>query len=291
MPTQIYNTASLSFECGTQKGFVSSNIAVTTMQEAVSVSKTSLSESYFQSSEIPFIIEITNNGFEEIKNLTVQDNLGSYTLKQSICGSKFTPLTYIGPSLLYIAGKFSSNLTPTTLQNKIEFKIESIPAKSTALIIYKTTTNEFSPLALDSEITNTVTVTSENLSNIKEASSTVKVKNSADIKIIKNMSPNPVLAGEKITYSFSLYNYGNTEATNVVLTDTLSPFPSNISVKLDSNDLQTTHFSYIDGNLTIPSANSDLSISIPAAKFIQNNITGLISVKPGITTITVSGQI
>ena len=71
MPTQIYNTASLSFECGTQKGFVSSNIAVTTMQEAVSVSKTSLSDSYFQSSEIPFIIEITNNGFEEIKNLTV----------------------------------------------------------------------------------------------------------------------------------------------------------------------------------------------------------------------------
>lgn len=291
MPTQIYNTASLSFECGSQKGFVSSNIAVTTMQEAVSVSKTALSDSYFQLSEIPFIIEVTNNGFEEIKNLTVQDDLGSYTLNQNICGSKFTPLTYIGPSLLYIAGKFHSNLTPTTLQNKIEFKIESIPAKSTALIIYKTITNEFSPLALDSEITNTVTVTSESLSNIKEASSTVKVRNSADIKIIKNMSPNPVLAGEKITYSFSLYNYGNTDATNVVLTDTLSPSPANISAKLDSNDLQTMHFSYIDGNLTIPSANSDLNISIPAAKFIQNNITGLISVKPGITTITVSGQI
>jgi len=113
----------------------------------------------------------------------------------------------------------------------------------------------------------------------------------ADIKIIKNMSPNPVLAGETITYSFSLYNYGNTEAKNVTLNDTFTPAPGSINVYLDSQEISPTDFSYSSGTLTLPTYNSGISVTIPAANFIQDTVTGLIAIEPGMISITATGQI
>ena len=291
MPTQIYNTASLTFEYGSQKGFVSSNVAVTTLQEALTVSQTSLGDTYFQNSDIPFIVNINNNNTERIKNVKMQSNLGSYSLGQGICDSSFTPLSYVGPSSLYIGGIFHSNLEPKISADKIIFSIPSIPERSNALLIYKTSTNQFSPLTSGSTITNTITVSSRALASSLTSSASVKVRDEADIRIIKNMCPNPVSAGDTITYSFSLYNYGNVEATNVTLNDTFSPAPTGISVNLNSQELASDEFSYVNGTLTVPSYSAGLGISIPAAKFIQDNITGLISIEPGITTITATGKI
>jgi len=142
-----------------------------------------------------------------------------------------------------------------------------------------------------SKITNTATLYSKILTHSLDASASVTVKDQADVQIIKNMSPNPVLPGEKITYSFSLYNYGNTEAKNVVLNDTFVPSPEAISVYLNSKELITEDFSYINGTLTVPSYDSKLNISVPAATFNQDNVTGSISVTPGIISILVKGQI
>ena len=69
MPNEIYSTASLSFEYGSQKGFVSSNILSTTIEETLAVSHRSLGESYSQNNEITFIIQINNNSKEEIKDI------------------------------------------------------------------------------------------------------------------------------------------------------------------------------------------------------------------------------
>lgn len=291
MPTQIYNTASLTFEYGSQKGFVSSNVAVTTLQEILTVSQSSLGDSYFQNSDIPFIVNINNNNTEKIKNVKVQSNLGSYSLGQGICDTSFTPLSYIGPSALYIGGTFHSNIEPKVYTDKIVFTIPSIPERSNALLIYKTSTNQFSPLASGSSITNVISVSARNLGTPLTYSSTVTVKDEADIRIIKNMCPNPVSAGDTITYSFSLYNYGNTEATNVTLNDTFSPAPTGISVNLNSQELTSNDYSYLSGTLKVPNYSSGLTISIPAANFIQDSITGLISIEPGITSITAAGKI
>lgn len=291
MPTQIYNTASLTFQYGSQKGYVSSNVAVTTLQDLLTASKSSLGDSYSQNSEISFIISINNNNTDTIKNIKVQEDLGTYCLGQEICDASFTPLSYVGPSLLYIGGTFSSNIEPRISNGKLIFEIQSIPARSNALIFYKTITNNFSPLTSGSQITTTATISSENTSNILTASTSITVKDEADIRIIKNMNPNPILSGEKITYNFSLYNYGNTEATNVTLNDTFAPAPNAVNVYLNSQELSPSDFSYANGTLTIPSYNSDTSISIPAANFIQDTITGLISIEPGITSIMVTGQI
>lgn len=291
MPTQIYNTASLTFQYGSQKGCVSSNVAVTTLQDLLTVSKTSLGDSYSQNSEITFIISINNNNNSVIKNIKIEDDMGTYCLGQDICDASFTPLTYIGPSILYIGGVFSANIEPKISSGKILFEISNIPARSNALIIYKTVANNFAQLVSGSKIISTVSISSDEISKTITDSSTLNIKDEADIRIIKNMNPNPILTGEKITYNFSLYNYGNTEATNVTLNDTFSPAPNTVNVYLNSQELTTSDFSYANSTLTIPSYNSNISISIPAANFIQDNITGLISIEPGITSIMVTGQI
>lgn len=291
MPTHIYNTASLTFQYGSQKGCVSSNVAVTTLQDLLTVSKTSLGDSYSQNSEMPFIISINNNNTDAIRNIKIQDDMGTYCLGQEICDASFTPLSYVGPSVLYIGGTFSSNIEPKISSGKLIFEIQSIPARSNALIFYKTITNNFAQLISGSQIISTVSVSSENIGNTINESSTISVKDEADIRIIKNMNPNPILTGEKITYNFSLYNYGNTEATNVTLNDTFAPAPSSVNVYLNSQELLPLDFSYTNSTLSVPSYNSNLSVSIPAANFIQDNITGLISIEPGMTSITVTGQI
>lgn len=291
MPTQIYNTASLTFEYGSQKGFVSSNIATTTVQESITISKTSLGDSYSQNSEITFIITINNNNNEEIQNVFITDDLGTYSSKNNIYENLFTPLTYKGPSFLYIAGNFIDDITPILSKNKIEYKITNIPAKSTATIIYKASVNKFAPLTSNSQIVSSIKASALNINNIPKASCVITVRDEADIKIIKNMNPNPVLSGEEITYNFFLYNYGNTPATNITLNDTFSPAPSNISVKLNTDEVSSSDFSYKNNTLIFPSSGASLTITIPAANFIQDNVTGIVSVQPGIVNITAIGKI
>ena len=291
MPVPIYNTASLTFEFGSQKKSASSNIAMTTLQEALSITKSSLGEAYTENGEITFMISVTNNYTESVKNIKITDNLGSYSLNSNLCDKLFTPLTYIGPSFLYLGGTLFSNIEPKVLQDKITFTVPTIPAKSNALIIYKTYVNEFAPLVTGSTITSTATLSSKILTHSLNASVSITVKDQADVRIIKNMSPNPVLPGEKITYSFSLYNYGNTEAKNVVLNDTFIPSPEVISVYLNSSEILPDDFSYINGTLTIPSYDSKLDISVPPATFEQDSVTGTISPTPGIVSIIVKGQI
>ena len=291
MSNEIYNTASLSFEYGSRKGFVSSNIAFTTLQDSITVSKSSLGNIYFQNTEIPFIISISNNNQEEIKNLVIEDDLGTYSLGQGLLDSEFTPLEFVDTAFLYIGGIFNSNITPKISKGKIVFKVSSIPAKSNIIILYKVSTNEFSPLTTGSEIKTTATVTSTCMSSPILASNTIKVKEEADIKIIKNMCPNPITSGDIITYTFSLYNYGNITATNVVLNDTFSPVAENLNVYLDSKIVPNSNYSYVGGTLKLPCENSETSISIPAANFIQDSITGIISVNPGTINITITGRI
>lgn len=289
MPNQISNTASLTFEYGSQTGFASSNTAVTTLRETVSMSKISLGSSYFLDDNVFYTIAVNNDNNSEITNVRVTDDLGSYFADCSI--TPFTPLTYSGPANLYIGGVFCSEVEPEVYVNKIMFNISSIPACSNALITYKVSVNDRAPLICGSHITNAATLCFENLLDPITASNTLTVAKTADVRIIKHMCPDPVIRGEKITYSFFLYNYGNTEAVNVVFTDTFSPAPSNITVSVDSENIYPTEYSYINGTLTIPAYCSDSSLCIPAASFCQNPITGIVTITPGITAITVVGQI
>jgi uncharacterized repeat protein (TIGR01451 family) len=124
-----------------------------------------------------------------------------------------------------------------------------------------------------------------------EASTIVTVEDYVDVQIVKSMYPDPVTEGELLTYHFDIYNYGNTAATDVVLTDTFLPAPATVSVSVDGVPIDPTQFDYLAGVLTLPNALAILSITIPAADFVQDPVTGIYTVNPGIVSITVSGAV
>ena len=287
MPTQITNTASLTFEYGSEKGCATSNTAATTLQETLSISKSSLGCTYSPGNDIFYIITISNNNSAAVMSVKISDDLGTYCLG----AVSISPLTYAGPAELYIDGAFQCELEPKIYKNKIVFTVDEIPCHSNAMIIYKAVPNCAAPLELDSVIENTASLTSKCLAETIKASNVVKIANKAEVKIVKSMAPNPVLAGEKLTYTFFLYNYGNTEATNVVLTDKFGPAPLTVCVAVNGAEVPFKDYTYINDTLTMPAFGSRMALTIPAAKFKQDPLTGVVTTEPGCATITVTGRI
>lgn len=295
-----YNTASLTFEYGSQqqKGFAMSNTTINTFEEIINISKISLEENYDENSEIIFVITVNNNSTETIKNLKITDNLGTYNFSNNnLYNKKLTPINYTGPSFLYISGNFYSKINPVIYSDKLIFNIQNIPAKSNINIIYKSHITEYAPLDLNSKITSITELDSDiltqNINNTKNisCSNNIFTKEHADLSIVKNTSPNIITPGEKITYNFILYNHGNIEAQNVILSDKFVPAPENIKIYINSNQVNKNNFSYINGTLTVPGFNSDLNITVPPAVFSQDSTTGSIITEPGVVYISVTGQI
>ena len=87
-----------------------------------------------------------------------------------------------------------------------------------------------------------------------------------------------------------IYNYGNVEAENVVLSDTFNPAPTNITVSRDGTVLIGTDYTYIDGTLRVPATDS-VNITVPAATFVRDPETCIVSVEPGVVEYVIRGTI
>lgn len=298
----ITNQAYLTFEYGMNKGCARSNIAIATINESISLSKLSLNKTYSPNETIFYILDVTNSGKTEVQNLVLSDNLGTYPLGASTTDNIYesehnytsdrnhvaTPLSFIGPAQLYIDGVFDCEITPLELGNSIQFTIPCIPSGSNAMILYKAVVNNAAPLALGSVITNIVTYNDGSRETISTETE-LKIAESADVKIVKSMNPSVLSSGDKITYTFTLYNYGNIDAINVVMTDTFSPAPTNLSITVGGRNIDESNYIYVDSTLTIPSSNTVFPVKIPAATFIQDEITGIVSSEPGVLNIVVEG--
>lgn len=277
------NRATLSYRNGT----VISNVVTGEIVEVLSATKNALLDSYSQGDTVTYVIGLFNSGNTELAGVTLTDDLGAYSFGTSTA----VPLTYIeGSVAYYLDGVLQPQPTVTSGANLTVTNI-TVPANGYAQIIYQARVNEFAPIAVGGEITNTVTATVGNES--VTASETVSVINEPLLSISKALSPSTVSENGRLTYTFTVQNFGNTDAIatdNLSVTDTFDPVLEQITVTYEGQtwtegveytyDPSTGLFATIPGNITVP-----------AATYTQNPVTGEWDITPGSVTLTVTGTI
>lgn len=282
---EITNRASLSYTYGngTVVSQVLSNVASVTLNGAITGTKTSLGTTYRSDEDITYVITLQNTSDVAKNNVQVSDNLGTYIIGGLTTA---TPLDYVGPTQLFVNGTPIGELIPTVTDSNVVFLIPTIPAGGNVVIVYRVRINEFAPIVAGSTITNTASYIGDETCNDFSVDNVITVEEFADVRIFKSMSPDPIVCGTPITYTFTLYNYGNSAATNVTLVDTFSPAPATVTVTLDGVQVESSDYTYVGGTLTFPTGAAQLTL--PPATF-ETEADGSVTVTPSVTTITVTG--
>ena len=156
-------------------------------------------------------------------------------------------------------------------------------------IVYTATPNDFAPLTEDGTITNTVEITGTGLTDVT-ATETVATEDAPELRISKGLCPTSVTENGTIEYTFIIENFGNTAATDAVLTDTFNPRLTNIVATLNGTALTAgTDYTYdaATGLFTTVAG----KITVPAATYTQDATTGAYTTVPGSTTLVVTGTI
>ena len=282
---QFTNRAQLSYNNAT----INSNIAVGEVLEVLSAAKAAVTETYTQGDTVTYVISAVNAGATPAAGITVSDNLGAYPFGTTT----LYPLTYVDGSVrLYINGVLQA--APTTEAGPpLTVSDITIPAGGNMVLIYETAVNEFAPLGEDGSIVNTATVTGGGITTPLVVTETVTPASEPLLSITKSISPVPVAENGTVTYTFVIRNSGSSPAdaaANVILTDTFDPILTDLTVLLNGAALEEgTGYTYAvtDGEFaTVPGV-----ITVPAATYTQDPVSGVWSLTPGVTTLTVSGTI
>ena len=282
---QFTNQAQLSYN----NAVINSNVAIGEVLEVLSADKTAVTTTYTPGGDVTYVISAVNSGATPVSGVTVTDNLGAYTFGETT----LYPLTYKEGSVrLYINGVLQ--VAPTVeVGPPLVVSGITLPANSNMVLIYEASVTAFAPLGEADSIINTATVTGGGISAPITVTETVTPVAEAMLDITKSINPVPVAENGVVTYTFIIRNSGNAPAdaaANVTLTDTFLPVLSDLTVLLDGVELsEGTGYTYAitEGDFaTVPGV-----ITVPAATYTQDPATGVWSITPGVTTLTVSGTI
>ena len=110
--------------------------------------------------------------------------------------------------------------------------------------------------------------------------------------VAKAICPPVIGADGVLTYTFIIQNTGNTPASgdSLTVTDTFDPILRNVDVTIGGETVEiNTGYTYNEATgefATLPGA-----ITVPAATTARDPVSGLVTVSPGSTVITVSGTV
>ena len=279
------NQATLTYH-GTS---TNSNIAYGEILEILTATKTAIEGSYTPSSLVTYVITLRNTGVATLNGITVSDDLGGYPFG----GTTVYPLTYEdGSATLYIDGILQAPPT-VTAGPPLVFSGISLPGGSDAVLIYQARANAYANPNADGIITNTVTVSAIGLAAPITASETVSAASESLLSITKSICPAQVVDNDRVTYTFLIQNTGNQAVVatdNATISDVFSPILSALSVTFDGTpwtegveynyDEPTGLFTTVAGQITVP-----------AATYTQDPVTGQYTIQPGIATLVVTGTI
>lgn len=280
----FFNQATLTYNNST----ILSNITAGEIQEVLSITKNAVQNTYTQGDDITYVINIRNTGTTDYNNLTITDNLGAYT-----AGSMtLVPLTQAEDAVAYFIDGVLQAAPIITTSPALTISGIRVPAGGTATVIYTARLNQYAPLNAGSSITNIAAVSGAGIGPIT-ASEIITAAESANLSIVKSLSPTVVTEDAQITYTFVIQNTGNTAVVatdNAIITDTFDPILSNLMVSYNGVSW-TAPANYSYNPVTGLFSTNPGQITVPAATFSQDPATGAIVIQPGISTLTITGNI
>lgn len=279
------NQASLSYN----NTVTNSNITTGHIIEVLSITKTALRETYDPDGNVTYIISIVNTGNTAYNDLSITDNLGGY----AVGGTTVYPLNYVDGSVRYFVNGALRGAPSVTAGPPLVISGINVPAGGNALVIYETSVTQYAPLPFGSTITNTAVLNGDCTTTPISAEETVEVVSVPSLTISKSLSPTTVAENGQITYTFVIQNYGNTKAddsVNAIITDIFDPALNNITVQFNgANWVAPTNYTY--NAATGAFATVAGQVTVPAATFTQDPTTGVWSVDPGVSVLTVTGTL
>ena len=283
----FFNQATLSFG----GNVLNSNTTEAEVLSGLAITKTAISGSYSAGSGIVYVITVNNLGNGAANGITITDNLGKYTIPGGTATA--VPLTYVTGSIVYLINGVLQPDPSVSSNGELVISGINIPADGTATFIYEATANEFAPIAAGSAITNAVNASGCSGTDDLSASATVPVAQTPILTIAKAVCPAVVTDCGQLTYTIIVQNLGNTpvNATDgVIISDVFDPALSNITVALNGEELaEGTGYTY--NQATGEFATLDGAISVPAATYTQDPITGAVTTTPGVATLTITGTV
>ena len=279
------NQATLSY----RNGVINSNVVTGEIVEVLSASKNALKDEYSSGDTLTYVISILNSGGTASNGVSVTDDLGAYTFGEST----LVPLSYVDGSVAYYIDGVLQPQPAVEVGPGLTVSGLTVPANGNAILIYEARVNQYAPIAEGGEITNTASVFGEGVCNELLATETVTVSGEPLLGITKSVSPLTVAENGQLTYTFTIQNFGNTDAVatdDLTVTDTFDPVLSPITVTYNgtvwSEGVEYTYAPDTGSFATVPS-----NITVPAADIAQDPETGEWNVTPGVSVITVTGTV
>jgi len=280
----FFNQATLTYN----NNIINSNITTGEILEVLTANKTAILDTYAQGDDVTYIINIRNTGTTARNNLNVTDNLGAYIQN----GQTRIPLTLAEDSVTYFINGVPQADPAVSAGTPLTITGINIPAGGVATILYTARINSFAPLDVDGTITNMVTVSGSGITPIT-TQETITAAQEANLTITKSLSPTVVMENGQITYTFVIQNRGNTPVVatdDAIITDTFDPALSNITVTFNGTTWSAPG-NYTYNPATGLFATNPGQITVPAATFTQDPVTGETVIQPGVSTLTVTGTI
>ena len=265
-----------------------SNIAVGEILEVLAATKLAVRQTYGQNDSVTYIISIVNSGTAAINGLTITDNLGAYRFN----ALTLTPLTYIEGTVKYYVNGTAQPTPAVTPGPPLTVTGINVPAGGNVTVVYEAAVNEYAPIASGAELTNAAVITGGGITPIT-VSDTVEVESNPLLTITKSVSPVPVTENGTLTYTFLIQNMGNAPAdaaTGVVVTDSFDPLLSGLAVSFNGT-AWTEAVNYTYDETTGSFTSNTGQITVPAATYEQDAVTGAWIVSPGVSTLVISGTV
>lgn len=282
----FYNQATLSFG----GRVTNSNVTEGEVLNRVTMNKVAVTTDYGPGDNIIYAVTLVNNDATDKINISITDDLGKYI---PIGGPEVIPLTYVTGSVMFYQNGILQAAPTVTAGPPLVISGITIPANGNVTILYEVVANQYAPLDDNATITNNVSASGCDLCEGMSASATIPTKDEPILTISKAVCPDVLSCGDTVTYTFIIQNTGNTAVLatdNLVVSDNFTPVLCDLIVTINGETVDV-NVAYTYDEETGAFATIGGALPISAATFVRDPETGIVTITPGVTIVTVTGKI